>query len=113
MPLDSKLPEDVRNDILNERDGILRKVKEYSDKLNPEKHNILNPLEDKCEKVLNIPDILKELNLTENQYCDALSVPNDSEFEIHLKCQKMYFFISSFLKEVASKTGKNWHTVSL
>ena len=43
MSLDSNLPEDVRNNILNERDRILGNVKEYIDKnLNPKKHNILN-----------------------------------------------------------------------
>ena len=68
-PLDSNLPEDVKNNILNERDRILRNVKEYTDNnLNPKKRNILNPLKENDEKVPNIPDILKELNLTEDQY---------------------------------------------
>ena len=45
IPLDSNLPEDVRNNILNERDRILGNVKEYIDNnLNPKKRNILNPL---------------------------------------------------------------------
>ena len=67
--LDSNLPEDVRNNILNKRDRILGNVKEYIDNnLNPKKRNILNPLKENYEKVPNIPDILKELNLTENQY---------------------------------------------
>ena len=67
MPLDSNLPENVRNNILHERDRILENVKEYIDSnLNPKKHNILNPLKENYEKVPNIPDILKELNLTED-----------------------------------------------
>ena len=69
IPLDSNLPEDVKNNILNERDRISRNVKEYIDNnLNPKKRNILNPLKENYEKVPNIPDILKELNLTEDQY---------------------------------------------
>ena len=66
-PLDSNLPEDVKNNILNERDRILRNVKEYIDNnLNPKKRNILNPLKENYEKVPNIPNILKELNLTKD-----------------------------------------------
>ena len=59
----------MRNNILNERDRILGNVKEYIDNnVNPKKRNILNPLKENYEKVPNIPDILKELNLTEDQY---------------------------------------------
>ena len=66
-PLDSNLPEDVKNNILNERDRISRNVKEYIDNnLNPKKRNILTPLKENYEKVPNIPNILKELNLTED-----------------------------------------------
>ena len=82
IPLDSNLPEDVRSNILNERDRILGNVKEYIDNnLNPKQRNILNSLKKNYEKVPNIPDILKELNLTEDQYYDALSISNDSGFQ--------------------------------
>ena len=100
IPLDSNLPEDVKNNILNERDRILRNVKEYTDNnLNPKKRNILNPLKENYEKVQNIANILKELNLTEDQCYDALSISNDSDFQIHLKRQPNACFINNFFEE--------------
>ena len=99
IPLDSNLPEDVKNNILNERDRILRNVKEYIDNLNPKKRNILNPLKENYEKVPNIANILKELNLTEDQCYDALSISNDSDFQIHLKRQPNACFINNFFEE--------------
>ena len=59
--------------LLNERDRVLGNVREYIDNnLNPKKRNILNLLKENYEKVPNIQYILKELNLTEDQYYDAL-----------------------------------------
>ena len=82
IPLNSNLPDDVRSNILNGRDRTLGNVKEYIDNnINPKQRNILNSLKKNYEKVPNIPDILKELNLTEDQYYDALSISNDSGFQ--------------------------------
>ena len=59
--------------LLNERDRVLGNVRKYIDNnLNPKKRNILNLLKENYEKVPNIQYILKELNLTEDQYYDAL-----------------------------------------
>ena len=67
MLLNSNLPEDVRNNILKEKHKTLANVKEYIDSnLNSKNYNIFNPLKFNYEKVPNIPDILKEFNLTEN-----------------------------------------------
>ena len=41
---------------------------------------------------------MKELNLTEDQYYDALSISNDSDFQIHLKCQPNACFIKFFFE---------------
>ena len=85
---------------MNEGNRILGNVKEYAgNSLNPRKHNILNPLKENYEKVPNIPDILKELNLTKDQYYDALSISNDSDFQIHLKHQLNACFINTFFEE--------------
>ena len=100
ISLDSNLSEDVRNNILNEEDKILGNVKEYVDNnLKPKKHNILNHLKENYENVPNIPDIVKELNITEDQYYDALSISNDSDFQIHLKRQPNACFINNFFEE--------------
>ena len=91
----------MRNNILNERNRIFGNAKEYIDNnLNPKKKNILILLKDNYEKVPNIPDILKQLSLTEDQYYDALSISNDFDFQIHLKRQSNVCFINTFFKRV-------------
>ena len=85
---------------LNERDRILRNVKEHIDNnWNTKKHNILNPFKENYEKVPNIPHILKELNLTEDHYYDALSISIDYDFQICLKRQPNACFINNFFEE--------------
>ena len=59
--------------LLNERDSVLGNVRGYiGNNLNSKKRNILSLLKENYEKVPNIQYILKELNLTEDQYYDAL-----------------------------------------
>ena len=73
--LGRNLLENVKNNVLNEKDRILRNVKEYiENNLNSKKRNFLNPLKDNYKKVTNIPDVPKQLILTEDQYYDALSI---------------------------------------
>ena len=51
------------------------------------------------EKDPNILDSLIELNLSEDQYYDVLSISNDSDFQIHLKCQSDACFINTFFEK--------------
>lgn len=76
----------MRNNISNERDKIFGNFKQYNN-LIPKKNSILNPVRDNYEKNPNISDILKELNLKEIQYYDALSISNDYELQTDLKRQ--------------------------
>ena len=90
----------MRNSTLNERNITLGNVKEYiNNNLNPKKRNILNPLKENYEKIPNIPDILKELNITEDQYYDALPISNYSDIQIHLKRQPNAFLVNNFFEE--------------
>ena len=65
-------------------------------------------MKENYEKVLHMPDILKELNLTEHQHYDALSISNNSDFQIHLKRQPNACFSDNFFQEsFASIAGKD------
>ena len=84
-PLPEELSEGEKQNILEERNRILTKVKDYIDSnLDPRKVNIIDPSESDYVKPLNIPDILNELNITEDQYYKAfvlhLQRPTDSCF---------------------------------
>lgn len=109
-----ELTKDVGNNILSERNGISGNVKEYiRNKLNPKKHKILNPLNKNYDKVQNIPDILQDLNRTEDQYYDALLVSNDHDIQIYLKQQSNAHFINNFFKESLQAWQANIYTASL
>ena len=89
-----------RKTVLSELERILSKVKEYIDKnLDSKSRNILNLTKDDFEKVPEISEILAELNVTEREYCGALSISNDSGFQIHLKRQQNICFINNFFSE--------------
>ena len=67
--------------------------------LDPRKHNILNPLNKDFEETPSIKSILAELGLTEDQYYNALSISNDSDFQIHIKRAPNACFVNSILTE--------------
>ena len=80
LPLQEDLPEDLKNSILNERERILKTVKQYIDSnLDPRSKNILNPFKENFEDISSI-HILMELNITEEEYYNALSISSDSDF---------------------------------
>ena len=90
----------MKSDILSEREKVLSKVKEYIDKtLDQKKRIILNPTKDDFEKVPKISEILAGLNVTETEYYSALSILNDSDFQIHLKRQSNTCFINNSFSE--------------
>ena len=56
-------------------------------------------MKENYKNVPNVTDILKKLSLTEDQQYDALSVSNDFDFQIHLKCQPNASFINNFFED--------------
>ena len=75
-------------------------MKEYINKnLDSKNRNILNLTKDDFENVPEISEILAELNVTEREYCSALSISNDSGFQMHLKRQQNICFINNFFSE--------------
>ena len=99
LPLQEDLPEDLKNSILNERERILKTVKQYIDSnLDPRRKNILNPFKENFEEVSSI-HILMELNITEEEYYNALSISSDSDFQIQIKREPNACFINNFFVE--------------
>ena len=89
---------DLKNSILNERECILTTVKQYVDsKLGPRRKIILNHKEN-FEEVSGIQNILMELNITLEEYYNALSILCDSDFQSHIKREPNACFIKIFLK---------------
>ena len=67
---------------------MLRKVKNYiDDNLNPAKVNVVDPTKDNFTQPLSIQEILNELEISEDDYCKALSISKDEDLELHLKRQ--------------------------
>ena len=99
LPLQEDLPEDLKNSILNERERILKTAKKCKDgNLDPRRKNILNPFKENFEEVSSI-HILMELNITEEEYYNALSISSDSDFQIQIKREPNACFINNFFVE--------------
>ena len=99
LPLQEDLPEDLKNSILNERERILKTAKKCKDSnLDPRRKNILNPFKENFEEVSSI-HILMELNITEEEYYNALSISSDSDFQIQIKREPNACFINNFFVE--------------
>ena len=96
-PLSDKLCEQEKADILQKRDIVLSKVKDYIDlNLNPKKVNIIDPRKEKYVAPKSIPEILDELQLSEQEYYSALSISTDTDFQLHLKRLPDSCFINNY-----------------
>ena len=104
---------DLKNSILNERECILTTVKQYVEsKLGPRRKTILNHFKESFEEVPGIQNILMELDITLEEYYNALSILCDSDFQSHIKREPNAWFIKFFLK-VTSFEGKYWYASSI
>ena len=82
------------------RDDILCSVKKYIDEnLNPKKQNILDPRKENFVVVPTIFEILQQLNITPENYYNALSISSGNDFQIHLKRQPNECFINNYFVE--------------
>ena len=87
-----------KNKTIEQSKLLLSKVKEYIDSnLDPRKRNILNPQHNNFEEVPTINEILQELQISEDDYYKALSISNDSDFQIHLKRPPNSCFVNNTL----------------
>ena len=100
----SPLPDDVSVEekaaLLEQRKEVLGKVKTYIDTfLYPKKRNITDPTKDNYEEPGSIQEILNSLDLTEEQYYNALSMSQDSDFAIHLRRPPNSCFVNNYFEE--------------
>ena len=67
------------------RKEIVRKVKDYiNDFLNPSKTNFFGPSRNDFIEIKSIFKVLKELNISEEEYENALKISDDNDFLLHL-----------------------------
>ncbi len=88
-PLNVDLDEEIKSNILDRRTKILTSVKQKIDE-------ILNPSKSDYNPTISDTDILKSIDVTEDDYYWALSVSPDSDFDLHLKRPVDSCFINNY-----------------
>ena len=78
-----------RNFILKKRDSVLSKVKAFID-------DYLNPSSPNDELAKSIDNILAELDISSQDYYNALSISVDNDFQIHLKRSPDSCFVNNY-----------------
>ena len=99
-PLPAEMSNIERENKLSQRETILNKVKQYIDtELNPNKVNFLDQTKSDFKVLKNISEILNELELTESEYYEALSISSDNDFQIHFRHPPNSCFINNYFYE--------------
>ena len=84
QPLEDSVSEDIKRAKMQYRNTILKKVKNYIDnELNPAKKNFLHKAKDSYVELKLIEEILSLLEISSKNYEEALSIPDDSDLQIH------------------------------
>ena len=100
-PLSQELHKNLRAAKLKEREDILSKVKVFIDE-------VLNPAKaEKYKPDLTIEQILDSLDITEEQYYEALSISVSNDHEIHLKRSPDSCFINNYSPTVLTAWQAN------
>ena len=100
VPLSNDMSRDQKYKILGQRELLLGKVSDYiNSNLDPKKRNILNPYKENFEEVPVIVDILKELDISDHDYYEALSISSDDYFQIHLERLPNSCFVNNYFIE--------------
>ena len=100
-PLSQELHENLRAAKLKEREDILSKVKVFIDE-------VLNPAKaEKYKPDLTIEQILDSLDITEEQYYEALSISVSNDHEVHLKRSPDSCFINNYSPTVLTAWQAN------
>ena len=75
----------MKHSVLSKQKDILSKVKNYiNNHLNPAKVNFYDSSRDNFVNLKFVSEVLEELDITEEEYINALQISDDQEFEIHL-----------------------------
>ena len=79
------MPEEMKLLVLCNRNEILQKVKGYINNfLNPSKVNFFDPSRDDFTEVKSISEVLKELDISVEEYENAFKISDDNGPPIHV-----------------------------
>ena len=96
QPLASNIAVDVKVSLMEKRNNVLDKVKEYTNMhFNSSTNNFYDSSQDLFQPTLSIEVMLSYLELTKAEYEDALSVSDDDSFQIHTKQLPNSCFVNS------------------
>ena len=96
-PLPESMPEEVKALVLSKRKEILLKIKDYiNDFLNLSKTNFLGPSWDDFTEIKSISEVLKELNISETEYENALKISADKAFQLLLRRPTNSCFVNNY-----------------
>ena len=85
-PLPDSMPEEMKVLVLRKRSEILQKVKDYVNNfLNPCKINFFEPSRYDFTEVKSISEVLKELDVSVEEYKNALKISDGNSFQLHLR----------------------------
>ena len=82
---------------MSKRKEILLKVKDYINNfLNPSKTNFFDPSRDDFTEIKSISKVLKEFNISDKEYENALKISDDNGFQLHLRRSTSSCFASNY-----------------
>ena len=85
-PLPESMPEEVKVLVLSKMKEMLLKVKNYINNfLNPSKINFFDRSRNDFTEIKSISKVLKEFNISEEEYESALKISDDNGFRLHLR----------------------------
>ena len=97
QPLADSVPPDVKLQKMQQRNNILKKVKNYIDnELNLTKKNFLDSTKEDYEELKSIDEILASLEISKHDYEEELSISNDTDFQIHYKRPPNSCFVNNY-----------------
>ena len=97
QPLEDSVPEDIKRPKMQYRNTILKKVKNYIDnEFNPSKKNFLDKANDVYVELKSIEEILSLLEISPKDYQEALSISDDSGFQIYYKRTPNSCFVNNY-----------------
>ena len=83
--------------VLRKRSEILQKVKDYINNfLNPSKVNFFDPSRDNFTEVKSVSEVLKELDISVEEYENALKISDDNSFQLHLRRPTNSCFVNNY-----------------
>ena len=97
QPLEDSVPEDIKRPKMQYRNTILKKVKNYIDnEFNPSKKNFLDKANADYVELKSIEEILSLLEISPKDYQEALSISDDSGFQIYYKRTPNSCFVNNY-----------------